>query len=344
MMKIDDFDFVLPEELIAIYPRKKRSSSKLLVLKKCSGEITHSQFSNLPEFLDKSYLIVYNNTKVIPARIKLKKETGGKIEILLDHPISENEWSGIFSASKRPKEGSLILNNDEPVFRVIEVKKNMIRIKFLGKNFYDFLNEVGEVPLPPYILKRRDGRVIPEDKDFYQTIFAKKEGAVAAPTAGIHFDENVWNKLKLKGIEDVEITLHVGIGTFLPIKEKEVEKHKMHAERVEITKEAAQKIIDWKEKGGKILAVGTTTVRTLEGVAEKLGKLDKYQGTVDIFIYPGYKFKIVDAMITNFHLPKSTLLLLVSAFAGKDKIINAYKEAIERKYHFFSYGDAMLIL
>ncbi len=343
-MKIDEFDFHLPEELIAIYPRKERSSSKLLVLYRESGEIIHSSFKHLPQFLDSSFLIVYNDTRVIPARLYLKKETGGRIEILLDHPVGENRWTGIFSASKPPKVNSDLYYGKEKVFKVEKVEKNMITLRFLGEDFKSFIEKAGNVPLPPYILKRRKGVILPEDREFYQTIFAVKNGAVAAPTAGIHFDEEVWKKLKEKKIESVPVTLHVGIGTFLPVKTEEVEKHKMHSERVIITEEAAEKISMWKEKGGKVLAIGTTTVRALEGVIAKTGKLTAFEGEVDIFIYPGFKFKIVDAMITNFHLPRSTLILLVAAFAGKDKIMKAYREAIEKKYRFFSYGDAMLIL
>ena len=344
MMLIDEFNFDLPEELIAIYPRKERSSSKLLILKKESGEIIHTFFRNLPEIITDEYMMVINNTKVIPARLILHKETGGKIEVLLDRPTGEKTWTGIFSASRPPKKGSYLIFNSVNVFKVINVEKNLIALEFTGEDFHNFLKKAGEVPLPPYILKRREGVVLPDDRDFYQTIYAKKDGAVAAPTAGMHFDKKIWAALKEREIKFEEITLHVGIGTFLPVKEKEVEKHQMHPERVSLSLESVEKIKKWKEDGGKILAVGTTTVRALEGVVEKFGELKNHSGEVDIFIYPGYKFKVVDAMLTNFHLPKSTLILLVAAFAGKEKILRAYNEAIKKRYKFFSYGDAMLII
>ncbi len=344
MIKIEEFDFDLPEELIAVYPRQKRSSSRLLVLDRRTGEIEHTVFSRLPEILTDQYLIVYNDTRVIPARLHLRKETGGKIEVLLDHPVDSHTWVGLFSASRKPAIDSLLLYQEEPVFRVIDLQNNMITVRYIGSgDLSDFLEKAGEPPLPPYILKRRQGKILPEDREFYQTIFARKEGAVAAPTAGIHFDEEIWRRIAEKGIKKLPITLHVGIGTFLPVKENDVSRHRMHSERVEISDRVAKEIIDWKRGGGKILAIGTTTVRTLEGVATRLGELRGYRGEVDIFIYPGYQFKVVDAMITNFHLPRSTLILMVSAFAGKEKILRAYREAIARGYKFYSYGDAMLI-
>jgi len=342
-MNIDSYNYNLPEKLISIYPRDNRSSSKLLIINRQNGKIIHERFYNIDNFLDNNSLIVFNDTKVIPARLLLKKETGGKIEILLNNPIGPNRWSAMFHSSRPPKINDYILNIDKKVFKVVDIKEYLLILDFLGDNFNKFLENTGKVPLPPYILKKRNGEIFPEDKDFYQTIFAKQNGAVAAPTAGIHFDKNIMDKINNKGIKMVPITLHVGMGTFHPIKVNDFKKHKMHSEWLEISQKSAKLITDAKKNGKKIIAIGTTTVRALEGVFSINSEVSAFKGTTEIFIYPGFKFRVVDQMVTNFHLPKSTLLLMVSAFAGKSNIFNAYQEAIKNEYKFYSYGDAMFI-
>ena len=342
-MNIDSFDYYLPEKLIAVHPRKERSSSRLLILDRYNGEIIHERFSNFVNYINDGDLIVYNDTKVIPARLLLRKDTGGKIEVLLNNPISSKRWSAMFHSSRPPKIGSYILNNDERVFEVVDIKEYLLILDFLGDDLNGFLENVGKVPLPPYILKKRDGVIYPEDRDFYQTVFAKRDGAVAAPTAGIHFDKKIITRIKKKGVSMVPITLHVGMGTFHPIKVNDFKKHKMHSEWVEISESTAETINRAKAENKKIIAIGTTTVRALEGVVEKKRELSRFSGDVNIFIYPGFEFKVVDKMVTNFHLPKSTLLLMVSAFAGRENILNAYNEAIKKEYGFYSYGDAMFI-
>jgi len=329
-MKIEDFNYILPEEQIAQEPLKQRDNSRMLVLYKDTGKIIHSQFKELPNFLKENDLLILNNTKVIKARIFLKKETGAKIEILLTKKIKKNIWETLIKPSKRVKEGTILTNKNYKV-KILKKIENKWLVELQNEKIID---ELGIMPLPPYIKKK-----IKNSAD-YQTAFAKKEGAVASPTAGRHFTERIFKKLKEKEIDYTFITLHTGIGTFLPIRTKEVEKHKMEEEYFEISKESAEKINNRK---GKLIAIGTTVVRTLETIA-KNGKVRESSGYTSLYIYPGYKFKIIEGLLTNFHLPKSTLLLLVSTFAGRDLIMKAYKEAIKEKYRFYSFGDCMLIL
>lgn len=341
-MKLEEFYYDLPEELIAQEPISNRSLSRLLVLNKSTGAIEHKVFENIVDYLEAGDCLVLNDTKVIPARlIGERVDTKGKIEFVLLKRITKDRWEVLVKPGKRAKigteftfgDGSLkakVLEHTDVGGRVVEFYYNGI--------FEQVLDAVGKMPLPPYIKKTL------KDKDRYQTVYARFPGSVAAPTAGLHFTKELLEKVKGKGVEIAYITLHVGLGTFRPVKVKEIEQHKMHSEYYEVNRETAEKINKAKENGKRIIAVGTTSTRTLETVANSQGIVEPKQGWSDIFIYPGYKFKIVDSLITNFHLPESTLIMLVSAFAGKEKIFNAYKEAIEKKYRFFSFGDAMYIM
>ncbi len=343
-MKVSNFDYDLPEELIAQYPLRNRDESRLMVLDRKTKSISHCMFFQLPEFLNNGDLLVMNNTKVIPARLVGKKEkTGGNVEILLLSVRSDGLWKALVKHSSRIKYGSKVIFGDGKLTAKIldktEAQERLIKFE-TEDDPKKIIEEIGKPPLPPYIKREAE----PEDKERYQTIYAKEEGAVAAPTAGLHFTDSIFEKLKAKGIDRVEITLHVGLGTFQPVKSENVEDHIMHEEIFSIPNDVAEKINDVKSRGKKIVAVGTTTVRTLESSVDNEGKVIPNSGSTDIFIYPGYKFKIVDAMITNFHLPRSTLIMLVSAFAGRDFIMKAYQSAVKEKYRFYSYGDAMLIL
>jgi len=340
-MKLSLFDYNLPEELIAQYPLDKRDESRLMVINRKDGSINHHVFSQLPDFLDAGDLLVLNNTKVIPARLVGKKEkSSGEVEILLLSSRTDGTWEALVKRSSRMNYGSRVIFGDGKLSARILDKTDsggrIIQFESSG-NLRELLDKYGKPPLPPYIKREVDTK----DKDRYQTIYAKNDGAVAAPTAGLHFTNAIFEKLKLKGIDSTELTLHVGLGTFQPVKSENIEEHHIHSEFFSVPKESADKINASK---GKIVAVGTTSVRALESSADENGKINANSGSTDIFIYPGYKFKIVDAMITNFHLPKSTLLMLVSAFAGRELIMRAYHQAIEQKYRFFSYGDGMLIL
>lgn len=328
--------------MIAQYPAEKRVNSKLMVLNRSNTEICVDKFFNIINYLDESDLLVVNETKVIPARLIGKKPTGGKVEILLLEQIDNNLWKCLVKPSRRVRVGTrVIFENSSLDAEVIEYKggaERVVRFTFDGE-FFSVLYKIGKVPLPPYI-KRSDTEI---DKTRYQTVFAKKLGSVAAPTAGLHFSKNLLEKIKEKGCEIVTVILKIGLGTFLPVKTEKIEDHKMHKEFCSISPSIAEKINSAKRAGKKIVAVGTTSVRALESFS-KDGKLRSGEKWTDIFIYPGYKFKIVDKLITNFHLPKSTLLMLVSAFAGYDFIKTAYQKAIEENFRFYSYGDAMLIL
>ncbi len=343
-MKLSLFDYSLPEELIAQYPLAKRDESRLMVLNRKTKSIQHSKFLELHNFLDTGDLLVLNNTKVIPARLIGKKEkSGGKVEILLISPKGKGLWEALVKHSSRMNIGTKVIFGDgEYTARIMDKTESQGRlIQFESEEeMRDLLDKYGKPPLPPYV--KREAKE--EDKKTYQTIYAKEEGAVAAPTAGLHFTEFVFDKLKSKGIETVEITLHVGLGTFQPVKAENVEEHKLHSEFFTISSDSAIRINQTRANGGKIVAVGTTSVRALESSSDEKGIIKPYSGFTNIFIYPGYKFRVVDKLITNFHLPKSTLIMLVSAFAGRDFVMSAYSEAIKEKYRFYSYGDAMLII
>jgi len=342
-MDVELFDYELPKELIAQYPHIPRDECRLMVCNRKTGEVVHTIFKNIINFLNSGDLLVLNDTKVIPARIFAKKETGGKIEIFLLEKLNKNKFLCL-TRGKIKKTIEVILKNGQTA-RITKLENSDKRIVEFEEtsNIYELLEEIGEVPLPPYIKRCYDNYNKEKDFEYYQTVFAKKAGAVASPTAGLHFTEELLEKIKKKGVKITYITLHVGIGTFKPVRVKEVEKHKMHSEKFEISKETVETINSTKQAGGKIIAVGTTVVRALESASNKEGLIKPANSETDIFIYPGYKFKIIDALITNFHLPKSTLLMLVSAFYKREKILECYKEAIEKKYRFFSFGDAMFI-
>ena len=342
-MKLTDYDYDLPEALIAQKPCSQRDASRLMVVDRQKRKIHHTQFSQIGEFLPTRSLLVINETKVIPARlIGRKLPTGGKIELLLTRQKGENTWEALVKPGRRVTHGTRITFGEGVLTGKVLAKSSLglytVRFKYNG-DFEEILAQVGRVPLPPYI-KREPSRT---DKEEYQCVYAKEAGAIAAPTAGLHFTLALLDKLKRDGIHRVTLTLHVGLGTFQPVKVENIEMHKMHSEYFELSQASASQINTAKGEGRKIVAVGTTSVRTLETVASDCS-VDSYQGYTDIFIYPGYQFKVVDALVTNFHLPKSTLLMLVSAFAGREFIFEAYQEAIAQKYRFYSYGDAMLIL
>ena len=340
-MRTDDFDFDLPEELIAQTPLSKRDASRLLVLDKQTGEISHKHFTDIIEYMEKGDTLVLNDTKVMPARLYgVKEETGAIVEVLLLKDEGENVWECLTKPAKRVKEGTVIsFGVGKLKAKCIKVLEDGIRhftLEYKGI-LYEILDELGEMPLPPYIHEKL------KDKDRYQTVYAKNVGSAAAPTAGLHFTQELLNEIKNKGINIAYITLHVGLGTFRPVNVEDVTRHKMHSEYYIMSEDVANLLNNTRESGHKIIAVGTTSTRTLETIASLYGKFKGCSGWTDIFIYPGYKFKGIDYLITNFHLPKSTLVMLVSALAGKDNIMKAYGEAIDKKYRFFSFGDSMLI-
>ena len=340
-MKTDDFDYYLPEELIAQTPLKKRDSSRMLVLDKQNGNIFHKTFSDIIDYLNPGDTLVLNDTKVIPARIiGVKEETGAVIELLLLKNIDDNNWECLTRPAKRVKVGTVISFGDGMLKATCSsVGEEGIRVFSLSYDgiLYEILDKLGTMPLPPYIHEKL------EDQSRYQTVYAKNIGSAAAPTAGLHFTKELLNDIKNKNVNIAYLTLHVGLGTFRPVNVEDVTKHKMHTEYYSISKETCDIINKTKESGNKIVVVGTTSVRVLKTVMNRFGELKECSGVTDIFIYPGYKFKIVDNLITNFHLPKSKLVMLVSALAGKDNIMKAYHEAVLNKYRFFSFGDAMFI-
>ena len=340
-MKTDDFDYYLPEELIAQTPLKKRDSSRMLVLDKQNGNIFHKTFYDIIDYLNPGDTLVLNDTKVIPARIiGVKEETGAVIELLLLKNIDDNNWECLTRPAKRVNVGTVISFGDGMLKATCSsVGEEGIRVFSLSYDgiLYEILDKLGTMPLPPYIHEKL------EDQSRYQTVYAKNIGSAAAPTAGLHFTKELLNDIKNKNVNIAYLTLHVGLGTFRPVNVEDVTKHKMHTEYYSISKETCDIINKTKESGNKIVVVGTTSVRVLETVMNRFGELKECSGVTDIFIYPGYKFKIVDNLITNFHLPKSTLVMLVSALAGKDNIMKAYHEAVLNKYRFFSFGDAMFI-
>ena len=340
--KLRDYFYELPEELIAQDPLSKRDESRLLVLNRKNGEVQHKSFKNIVEFLKPNDCLVINNTRVIPARLLGKKEkTEGKIEIFLLKNLGNDLWEALAKPGKKAIPGARFVFGDKKqlVAEVIEVKEDGNRIvKFFYEGvFQSILDEVGTVPLPPYIHKKL------EDGERYQTVYSKIKGSSAAPTAGLHFTKDLLDEIKSMGISVAELTLHVGLGTFRPVKEENILNHKMHSEWYKIEQDACDKINNARKNGGRVIAVGTTSCRVLESVAEKGKDICPKEGNTDIFIYPGYEFKILDGLITNFHLPESTLIMLVSAFAGYENTMNAYKIAVNEKYRFFSFGDAMFI-
>ena len=340
-MKTDDFDYELPERLIAQTPLEKRDDSKLMILDRKTGEIIHETFHNIINYLDKDDVLVLNDTKVIPARIIGEKEdTKAVIELLLLRNIENNDWLCLAKPAKRIKIGTIIsFGNGKLKAKCLEVLDEGIRkIEFIYDGiFYEILDELGSMPLPPYIKEKL------EDKDRYQTVYAKNNGSAAAPTAGLHFTKELLKAIEEKGINICYITLHVGLGTFRPVNVEDVTKHKMHSEFYHMSKEVADILNNAKENNKRIIAVGTTSTRTLETIMSKYNCFKETSGWTDIFIYPGYTFKAIDAQITNFHLTKSTLIMLISAFASKELIMKAYSIAVKHEYRFFSFGDSMFI-
>ena len=336
-MKLSDFDYHLPKELIAKYPAQPRDSCRLMVLNRKDKTIEHRIFRDVIDYLEPGDALVLNNTKVIPARLIGKKEkTNANIEVFLLRPIEDNIWEALIKNVRRLKKNQKVIISDNFYVEFLDRDDEKAIVKIHSKDIKSDLEKYGHVPLPPYI-EREDEE---NDKDYYQTVFAEKEGSVASPTAGLHFTRELLEKIKEKGVNIAYITLHVGLGTFKPVKTEDITKHKMHEEYFTIPRETLEMIKKTKENKKSVEAVGTTVVRALE----TYGKFGKTEGFTDIFIYPPYEFKIVDKLITNFHLPKSTLLMLVSAFADRDFILRAYNEAVKEKYRFFSYGDAMLIV
>ena len=339
-MNIEQFDFELPEELIAQTPLEKRDTSKLLVLDKKTGEIEHKHFTDIIDYLESGDTLVLNDTKVIPARLYgVKEETKALIEILLLKEVKKDTWECLVKPAKRIHVGEIVKFSDKLSAQCTEVKDEGIRVfKLIYKGIlYEILDELGEMPLPPYIHEKL------KDKDRYQTVYAKNIGSAAAPTAGLHFTLDLLNKIKEKNVNVVYITLHVGLGTFRPVNVENINDHKMHSEFYMMSKETAEVLKQTRKNNKKIISVGTTSTRTLETIMNLYGEFKECSGWTEIFIYPGYKFKAIDNLITNFHLPKSTLVMLVSALAGRENIMNAYKEAIKREYRFFSFGDSMFI-
>ena len=340
-MKVSDFNYELPQELIAQVPIKDRSASRLMVLNRENKTIEDKIFKDILDYLKPGDCLVRNNTKVIPARLYgIKEETGVHIEFLLLKRIEGDIWEVMVHPGRRLKKGTKVTFGDgllkAEILETMEGGNRKVKFEYDGI-FNEILDQIGLMPLPPYIKEKLD------DKSRYQTVYAKYEGSAAAPTAGLHFTEELLKKIKEKGVEIANVTLHVGIGTFRPVKVENIEEHDMHSEHYYIKHEDAEKINNTKKNGGRIIAVGTTSCRVLESVADEKGFVKETEGDTSIFIYPGYKFKCIDCLITNFHLPESTLIMLVSALAGKDYIMKAYKHAVEEKYRFFSFGDAMFI-
>ncbi|EGD46109.1 LOW QUALITY PROTEIN: S-adenosylmethionine/tRNA-ribosyltransferase-isomerase [Ruminiclostridium papyrosolvens DSM 2782] len=339
-MDLHDFDYYLPEELIAQHPMEKRDMSRLMVLNKETGEIEHKLFTDIVNYLDEGDCLVLNNTRVIPARLLGEKEgTGGKIEFVLLKRVEGDKWEVILRPGKKAKPGSrFVFGNGElkaEILEVLDEGNRLVRFIYDGV-FEEILDRVGIMPLPPYITEKL------ENPERYQTVYAKVNGSAAAPTAGLHFTKELLDSLTRKGVKIAYVMLHVGLGTFRPVKVDDITQHKMHSEYYSISQETCDIINDTRQKGKKVVAVGTTSCRVLETVG-KSGRIAPCDGWTDIFIYPGYRFKVVDRLITNFHLPESTLIMLVSSLAGRDNVMHAYNVAVEEKYRFFSFGDAMFI-
>ena len=339
-MKKSDFYYDLPEELIAQHPLDERDHSRLMLLDKNSGKTEQKHFYDLPKLLDENDCLILNDTRVLPARIFGRKEqTGAVVEFLLLKQISSDSWECIVKPGKKAKEGAVFDFNGimlGEISQVLNTGNRVITFRFEG-NFYHLLEQIGSMPIPPYIKEKL------KDNERYQTVYSKHLGSAAAPTAGLHFTNEMLKELKQKGVKIGYVTLHVGLGTFRPVKAENIEEHVMHSEHFQIPAQTADLINNTKSKGGRIIAVGTTSCRTLETAADENGFVQPCEGDSKIFIYPGYSFKCIDALITNFHLPESTLIMLVSALAGREKVLNAYHEAVEQRYRFFSFGDAMFI-
>ena len=340
-MNTKDFYYDLPEELIAQDPLLNRSSSRLMLLDKETGEIQHKHFYDILDYLNPGDCLVLNETKVIPARLYgVKEDTGAQVEVLLLHRKDKEHWECLVKPGKKLKPGARISFGDgrlkAEIVDILEEGNRLIRFEFSGI-FEEVLDKLGEMPLPPYITHKL------EDRTRYNTVYAKEEGSAAAPTAGLHWTKELLEQCEAKGVEILRITLHVGLGTFRPVKMEEVEKHHMHSEYYSVSQEVAEKIEACKQRRGRVICTGTTSCRALESAARESGKIEAKSGWTDIFIYPGFEFKVMDALITNFHLPESTLLMLVSALSSREKILHAYEEAVKEKYRFFSFGDAMFI-
>ena len=344
-LTLDDFNYNLPEELIAKYPTEKRDEAKMLVVDKITGDMVHKHFYDFIDYLNPDDVLILNNTKVIPARLLGKKETGANIEIFLTRYLGNNDWQAIIRNSKRLKDGDIVTISD--ILKVLIKKKgeanndgnipeHLVELIYSNGSMEEILNKTGKIPLPPYIQRE----VEEKDKEDYQTVYAKVSGSVAAPTAGLHFTSEILEKIEKKGIKIAYVTLNVGLGTFLPVKTNDINNHKMHTESYFIPKETADII---NNKKGSLVAIGTTSLRCLEANFKKYGKIKEGYDETDIFIYPPYNFKVVDKLLTNFHLPKSTLLMLVSAFSSREIVLNAYNEAIKNNYRFFSYGDCTFL-
>ena len=341
-MKTSDFFYDLPEELIAQDPLEDRTASRLLVLNRETGAVEHKIFSDVIDYLNEGDCLVINNTRVIPARLIGEKEgTGGKVEVLLLKRGANDVWETLVKPGKKLRPGARVTFGDgrlkAEILEIAEEGNRLVRFYYEGI-FEEILDSLGEMPLPPYITHKL------EDKEMYQTVYAKYDGSAAAPTAGLHFTKELLAKIEEKGIKIASITLHVGLGTFRPVKVDDVNNHHMHTEWYEVNTEAADIINETKKNGGRVICVGTTSCRTIESVADETGHMTAKIGETDIFIYPGYKFKVMDGLITNFHLPESTLVMLVSAFAGKENVLSAYETAVKEKYRFFSFGDAMILI
>ncbi len=338
-MNKSEFAFDLPEGLIAQYPLDNRSDSRLLHLNRQTGQLTDATFKSIGQWFQAGDLLVFNNTKVIPARLKGQKATGGQVEVFIERILNDRQAKTMLKANKSIRLGSIIYFDGDAKLKVTARSGMFFLCETLAENLSDLMDCHGDMPLPPYITRPVDAA----DDERYQTVYAERTGAVAAPTAGLHFDETLLTELKQQGVQMAFVTLHVGAGTFQPVKSENVSDHKMHKEWLEVTPEVCDLVRRTQAQGGRVIAVGTTAVRCLETSARS-GCIEPFQGDTQIFIYPGYEFKIIDGLITNFHLPESTLVMLVSALAGQTAIMNAYQHAIEQKYRFFSYGDAMLIL
>jgi len=338
-MQVSDFSFELPDELIASFPLEQRSASRLLCLDGNSGEVVHRKFTDLVDLLLPGDLLVFNNTRVIPARLFGQKESGGKVELLIERVTSDNTALAHVRSSRSPKPGAKLFFEGDIAATVEGRQGNLFALSFqIDSTLIDALEQHGHMPLPPYM--NREDQL--EDRERYQTVYNQKPGAVAAPTAGLHFDDAMFASIKDKGIDTAFVTLHVGAGTFQPVKVDSVTEHVMHAEYIEVSQEVCDQVKATKAAGGRVIAVGTTSVRCLES-ASISGEITPYSGDTSIFIYPGYEYRVVDRLVTNFHLPESTLLMLVSAFAGFENTISAYNQAVAEQYRFFSYGDAMFI-
>ncbi len=339
-MKTSNFSFELPEELIAQHPSQRRDEARLMLVDRAAGAVSHHMLGELPQLLPQDALVVLNNTRVRKARLFGTTEYGGEVEFLLLERCDERTWKATVSKAKRQKPWRLYHFPEEVEGKIAEAEDEFRYVRFTPPIDEEYLQRWGRIPLPPYI-KRESTK---EDEERYQTVFAERTGSVAAPTAGLHFTPKLFKELEERGIERADVTLHVGVGTFQPIRTEEVEKHHMHAEQYEIPEETAQAVRHARDRGRPICAVGTTSVRTLESAADESGYIAAGRASTELYIYPGYRFTAVDAMLTNFHTPESSLLVMVSAFAGKELIDKAYREAVEKRYRFFSYGDAMLIV